>query len=139
MKNDIIVPILTAILGGLAVHVFDYFMGRKREIEQHQRERKEDQYKKFLENLIGFFEGWEDKDDRKRNFMEELYTHAPLYASTEVIKIANKYVESFTNKKLTSEERDKIANKLVISIREEMGIDKKHPLKENDVRRYKLD
>jgi hypothetical protein len=135
-----LISLLVALgIGGLIGGWVDYLLSRKREIEQHQRERKENQYKIFLENLIGFFDGWEGKSERKRNFMEELYTHAPLYASSGVIRLANKYVESFADKKLTSQARDKLANDLVLAIRNEMGVDKNDSLDSSDIKRYKLD
>jgi hypothetical protein len=139
MNLETIISILTLLgFGGIIGAYFTHLFEKRKEIELHFRERKEDQYKKFLENLIGFFEGWE-KLETKKEFMRELYTHAPLYASSKVIRLANSYIKSFANKRLSSKERDKLANKLVIAIRKELGVDKKDPLNESDVKRYKLD
>lgn len=102
-------------------------------------ERREDQYKRFLENIIGFFEGWENKE-RQKNFMEELYTHAPLYASDEVIKLSNKYLETFTSKN-DSSERDEYYKELVIAIRNELRKlqSEKTYLTKKDIKILKLD
>ena len=95
---------------------------KKKEIELHFKERKEEQYKKFLEFLIGFFEGWEGPK-RKKEFMRELYTHAPLYASSEVIRLANKFLACFRDKKDLTHggESDQIYRKLVLEIRKDLN------------------
>src|SRR3989344_2330485 len=105
-------------IGGIIGAYTNHFLEKKREMELRIVERREDQYKRFLENIIGFFEGWENKE-RQKNFMEELYTHAPLYASDEVIELSNKYLETFSSEN-DSRERDKYYRELVIAIREEL-------------------
>lgn len=126
-------------IGGIIGVFITHSLEKKREMELRIVERREDQYKRFLENIIGFFEGWVNKE-RQRNFMEELYTHAPLYASDEVIKLANKYLESFSSKK-DSNERDKYYRELVIAIRKELRNlqGEKTCLKEGDIKILKLD
>lgn len=84
-------------LGGIIVAIFNHYSGKKKEIEQAQRERKEEQYREFLENAVGFFSGWEDRK-KKEKFLKELYTHAPLYASGKVIRAANQFVSSLDAK-----------------------------------------
>jgi len=134
MNIETIVSFLTlmgvgTVIGAYCNHLFE----KNKEIELHLRDRKEDQYKKFLENLLGFFEGWNNKD-RKRNFMEELYTHAPLYASSEVIRLSNKFLLSFNDKDLSKGGKsDSYYRKLVIAIRKDMGVWKKDGLLEKDV------
>jgi uncharacterized membrane protein (Fun14 family) len=125
-------------IGGVIGAYVNHLLEKKKEIELHFQERREDQYKKFLEYLIGFYQGWAKKEVQQE-FMKELYTHAPLYASSEVIRLANKYVGSFANKAISAKKRDKIANKLVIAIRKEMKVDTKDPLEVKDIKRYKLD
>ena len=126
-------------LGGVIGAYFNHILEKKREMELRIVERREDQYRRFLENIIGFFEGWIDKE-RQKNFMEELYTHAPLYASDEVIKLANKYLEAFSSKN-DSRERDKYYRELVIAIREELRKlqGEKTELTEKDIKILKLD
>lgn len=70
MSKEVIVAIILTLipslgLGGLIVAVFNHYTGKKREIEQRKNEIKEKQYKKFLENVIGFFSGWEDRSKKK--------------------------------------------------------------------------
>lgn len=126
-------------IGGIIGAYFNHFFEKKREMDLRIVERREDQYKRFLENIIGFFEGWINKE-RQKNFMEELYTHAPLYASDEVIKLSNKYLESFSSKK-DSSERDKFYKELVIAIRKELRNlqGEKTDLTEKDINILKLD
>ena len=126
-------------IGGVVGAYFNHFFEKKREIELHFRERKEEQYKKFLEYLIGFFEGWEGPK-RKKEFMRELYTHAPLYASSEVIKLSNEFLACFRDKKDLSHggNSDQLYRKLVLEIRKDMGIWKKGELTEKDIDIQKL-
>lgn len=126
-------------IGGVIGAYFNHLLEKKREMELRIVERREDQYKLFLENIIGFFEGWVNKE-RQKNFMEELYTHAPLYASDEVIKLSNKYLEAFSSKK-DSSERDKYYKELVIAIRRELRRlqGEKTDLGEKDIKILKLD
>ncbi|MBI2051211.1 hypothetical protein HYT33_00410 [Candidatus Roizmanbacteria bacterium] len=126
-------------IGGVIGAYFNHLLEKKREMELRVVERREDQYKRFLENIIGFFEGWIDKE-RQKNFMEELYTHAPLYASDEVIKLSNKYLKSFSSKK-DSSERDKYYKELVVIIRKELRKlqGEKTDLTEKDINILKLD
>ncbi|MFH1353916.1 MAG: hypothetical protein ABIH36_01385 [bacterium] len=92
MSTEIILSILSLFgLGGIIGAYINHLFEVKRETQRRIAERKETQYKIFLENLIGFFDGWEDRDKQNR-FMEELYTHAPLYASDEVIRLSNNYL-----------------------------------------------
>lgn len=107
-------------LGGIIGAYLNHFLERKREIERRIIERKEKQYRNFLENLLAFFEGWNDKEKKKR-FMNELYTHAPLYASDEVIKLANEFLRSFRDRDLKQGGKSDIYyRKLVLVIRQEI-------------------
>ena len=128
-------------IGGVIGAYFNHVFEKKREIELRQRERKEDQYKKFLENLIGFFKGWEDKA-RQKKFMEELYTHAPLYASSEVIRLANRYLATFKEKGPKQVKKsDSFYKKLVVAIRKDLKTTEKEKLelREKDIEILKLD
>ncbi len=121
MSTEIIISLVG--LAGIALGAYlNHLLEKKKEIELHFKERKEEQYKKFLEYLIGFFEGWEGPK-RKKEFMRELYTHAPLYASSNVIKLANQFLECFSTGKNLSHggESDKIYRKLVLEIRKDLN------------------
>lgn len=143
MSNEVILAIMLTIipslgLGAIIVAIFNHYAGKKKEIEQHQRERKEDQYKKLLDKLTGFFEGTIN-EDKKKEFMLELSTNAMLFASSKVIRTANEFLEAFIGEnKLSATERDKLSNKLVLAIRDEMGVDKKDKLNVEEAKRYKL-
>lgn len=134
MSNTIALIISSGILGAYLNH----FWESKRERERHQRERKEDQYKELLGNLPGFFTGTEDLEKQK-NFMADLCSKALLFASSEVVRRGTKYVESFADKSSNSSTKDKLANELVIAIRDEMKVDTQDPLKADEIKRYKLD
>ena len=125
-------------IGGILGAFVNNYLENRREVELRISERKEEQYKKFLENLIGFFEGWHNAE-KKANFMQELYTHAPLYASSEVIRLANMFLKSFSKEKLKhGGESDSYYRKLVIAIRKDLGHWEKEPLEESDVDVLKL-
>lgn len=120
MSTEIIISLVG--LAGITLGAYiTHLLEKRKEVELHFRERKEEQYRKFLEYLIGFFEGWEGST-RKKEFMRELYTHAPLYASSNVIKLANQFLECFSTGKNLShgEESDKIYRKLVLEIRKDL-------------------
>jgi len=128
-------------VGGIIGAYFNHLFEKKREIERRIVERKEEQYKNFLENLLAFFEGWHDKE-KKKKFMIDLYTHAPLYASDEVIKLANEFLKSFKDKDLKQGGKSDIYyRKLVLAIRNEIKkLNKdKSSLREGDFEILKLD
>lgn len=135
MNLETIISLLTLLGVGSVIGAYvNHLLEKKREMELHFRERKEEQYKKFLEYLIGFFDGWEGPK-RKKEFMRELYTHAPLYASSEVIKLSNEFLACFRDKKDLSHggNSDQLYRKLVLEIRKDMGIWKKGELTEEDI------
>src|SRR3989344_2191419 len=129
-------------LGGLIGYWYKDKLDRNAENKRKIREEKERQYRDFLNNLMGFFKGWEhwggvSGKDRKKQFIWDLHTNAPLYASDEIIKLANEYLESFEldNPKPTKQ-RDKIYAKLVLAIRRELFSisDQKTQLSEDDIK-----
>lgn len=126
-------------IGGIVGAYINHLLEIRRETQRRIAERKESQYKIFLENLIGFFEGWENKEKQKK-FMEELYTHAPLYASDEVIKLANKYIKSFDKNLSNKGESDDYYRKLVLAIRKDLEkiLSGKSDLEESDIDIQKL-
>lgn len=147
MSIEIILTIVLTLipslgLGGLIVAIFNHYSGKKKEVEQRQRENKERQYKELLENVIGFFDGWNDAT-RKKKFLEELYTHAPLYASRKVIRSASELVASLDVKgELDLSENgktDQCYKKLVLAIREDLGIWKNDTLEEKDIKVFSLE
>lgn len=127
-------------VGGIVGAYITHLLEVKRETQRRIAERKESQYKIFLENLIGFFDGWENTDKQKK-FMEELYTHAPLYASDEVIKLSNDYLKSFDKENQTYEGKsDFYYRKLVLAIRKDLKkiLTGRSRLKENEILIQKL-
>jgi len=65
-------------IGGVIGAYFNHEFEKQKTIELHLRERKEDQYKKFLENLIGFFEGWLNPERKKNAKYQNMPTVAIL-------------------------------------------------------------
>lgn len=112
-------------LGGVIGTFFGYWFKNKLDENSENRrivrEGKEKQYKDLLSNLLAFFEGWEN-NSHKKQFMREVYTNAPVYASDDVIKLANKFLESHdsTNPK-AGKNSDKLYAELVIAIRKELN------------------
>lgn len=141
MNFESIITILSLLgIGSIIGAYINHLLESKRETQRRIAERKESQYKTFLENLIGFFEGWEDAQ-KKEKFMEELYTHAPLYASDEVIRLANQFLRSFNDKNLShSGKSDVYYRKLVLAIRKDLKkiLSGKSDLREDDIDVQKL-
>lgn len=141
MDTETILTILGLLgVGTIMGSFITYKLESKKESKRIVLENKEKQYKTFLENLIGFFEGWEDVE-KKENFMKELYTHAPLYASDKVIKLANEFLKSFQDRDLKHEGKsDVYYRKLVIAIREDLKkiLNEESKLVENDIDIQKL-
>ncbi len=118
--ETIITILATLGVGGLLGSWITHLLERKWETKKKAALKKEEQYKKFLELLIAFFKGWED-NEKKKEFMKELYTHATLYASDEIIMAANSFLKSFGGKGSTaSEKSDLLYKKLVLAIRREV-------------------
>lgn len=133
------ITVLTVLgIGGILGAYIKHLLVARQETSRKIAERKEEQYKTFLENLLGFFVGWENKDKQKK-FMEELYTHAPMYASDEVIRLANAYLESKQGGH--SGNSDECYKKLVLAIRSDLKgvLNRKSRLKESDIHVMKLD
>lgn len=141
MNTETILTILGLLGVGTIIGSFiTYKLESKKESKRIVLENKEKQYKTFLENLIGFFDGWEDVN-KKEAFMKELYTHAPLYASDEVIKLANEFLKSFQDMDLERKGKsDTYYRKLVIAIREDLKriLNEKSKLIEDDIDIQKL-
>ena len=107
-------------LGGIIGYLIKYYFEQVAENKRKIREAKEKQYKDLLSNLLGFFEGWENKE-HKIQFMREVYTNAPLYASDEVLKLAYKFIESHSEGKKELKESDTIYAELVLAVRKELN------------------
>jgi len=141
MNSESIIAILSILgIGSIIGAYINHLLEGKRETQRRIAERKESQYKTFLENLVGFFEGWEDAR-KKEKFMEDLYTHAPLYASDEVIRLANQFLRSFNDKDLShGGKSDVYYRKLVLAIRKDLKniLSGKSKLQEDDIDVQKL-
>lgn len=139
---EAIVTLLTVLgIGGILGSWVTHLLERRWELEKKAVLKKEEQYKKFLELLLAFFKGWED-NKKKKEFMEELYTHAILYASDEVIRAANSFLKSFGGADSTvGTQSDQFYKKLVLAIRRELKDlhNSKTELKMEDLEILKLD
>lgn len=106
------------------------------------RESREQQYKDFLNNIVGFYKGWEDRKMMKQ-FIWDVNTNATVSASDEVYRLARNYIDSYDKtKQITEEQRQKIYAKLVIAMRNElnkMSGEKPTDLKENEIKVMQLD
>ena len=139
--ENLISLVTTFGIGGIVGYWVKYHFDQLAENKRKIRKSKERQYKDLLSNLLAFFTGWENKEHKKQ-FMREVYTSAPVYASDEVIKLAHKFIQSHTIKKKDLKESDKIYAELVLAIRRELNKIQGQPdtqLSMDDIKILKLD
>lgn len=133
---------LGALISGVGVAWVKDKLAQNSESKRRVRELREKQYKDFLNNLMGFFKGWENKEFQKQ-FIWDVNANAPVSASDEVYRLARKYIDSFDKSNESSEtERQKIYAKLVITMRNELNEMSGEPptdLKENEIKVMQLD
>lgn len=131
-----------ALVSGVAVAWIKSRLEQNSENKRRLLELKEKQYKDFLDNLMGFYKGWEDRELMKK-FIKDVNTGAIISASDDVYRLASDYVSSFDRTKHVGEsERQKIYAKLVIAIRNELNAMSGEPstnLKEDEIRVMQLD
>ncbi|MFH0923652.1 MAG: hypothetical protein V1825_02865 [Candidatus Falkowbacteria bacterium] len=103
--KDILINLIPVIvvacsgIGAIAGYGLKAFLEKSNERESRKFNRKERQYKKFLNlALLGFFDGWKEKG-KDREFIKELNTNALLYASDEVLKKTWNYLDCFDKEK----------------------------------------
>jgi hypothetical protein len=130
------------IVGGVVTNWFKNKLEQNSENKSRIRELRERQYKDFLNNMMGFFKGWENKSFQKK-FIWDVNANAPVSASDEVYRLARKYIDSFDkNNKVEEVERQKIYAKLVIAMRNELNKMSGEPptdLKEEEIKIMQLD
>lgn len=148
MTLETIISILAVSgIGGVIGSIVTHKLKEHSEKKLHLRESKERQYKDLLTNLLGFFEGWEnyeiaDSKKRKNQFLWEVYTSVPLYASDEVIKLCYKFIEAHNKANKKRDNSDNIYSKIVIAIRKELNSIYGQPdskLSEKDIKVRKVD
>ena len=128
-------------LGGVVGYWVKHQLEQQAENKRKIREGKETQYKDLLSNMLAFFEGWENKE-HKQQFLREVYTNAPVFASDEVIKLANKFIKSHSSKRKDLKESDRIYAELVLAIRKELNKIQGQPdteLSTKDIKIFKVD
>lgn len=133
---------LGALISGIVVAWVKNKLDQNSENKRRVRELREQQYKDFLNNLMGFFKGWENRDFQKQ-FIWDVNANAPVSASDEVYRLARKYIDTFDKKNNASEDdRQKIYAKLVITMRNELNKMSGEPLtdlKEDEIKVMQLD
>lgn len=124
---DEVIKLLTflgigGIVGGVTTNWINHRLEQNSENKRRIREKRERQYIDFLNNLMGFYKGWEDGQKQKQ-FVWDVNTNATVTASDEVYRLAKNYIDSFdkTKKQVGEEERQKIYAKLVITMRNELN------------------
>ena len=130
------------IVGGIVTNWVNNKLEQNSENKRCIRDRREQQYKDFLNNLMGFYKGWEDKKMQKQ-FIWDVNTNATVSASDEVYRLARDYINSYDQtKKISEEDRQKIYAKLVITMRNELNkLSGESPtdLKESEIKVMQLD
>jgi len=134
-------------LGSVITVFITHKLKQSSESKIKMRELKENQYKSLLNNLMGFFEGWEDyavadKKARKKQFLWEIYTSVPVYASDVVIRLCYEFIESHNKEGKLKGESNKIYSKIVIAMRMELNKIYGQPdttLSEKDIKVLKVD
>lgn len=131
-----------AIVGGVITNWVNNKLERNSENKRRIRESREKQYKDFLNNLMGFYKGWEDRKMMKQ-FIWDVNTNATVSASDEVYRLARDYINSYDkSNKVEEAERQKIYAKLVITMRNElneMSGEAPTDLKEDEIKVMQLD
>lgn len=129
-------------IGGIITNWVNNKLEQNSENKRRIRERREQQYKDFLNNLMGFYKGWEDKKMQKQ-FIWDVNTNATVSASDEVYRLARNYINSYDQKnKVSEDERQKIYAKLVITMRNELNKlsgESSTDLKESEIKVMQLD
>lgn len=130
------------LIGGIVTNWINHKLEQNSENKRRIRESREKQYKDFLNNLMGFYKGWEDKS-RQKQFIWDVNTNATVSASDEVYRLARDYINSYDKSKSTNEDqRQAIYAKLVITMRNElnkMSGEKHTDLKEEEIKVMQLD
>ena len=132
---------LGAIISGIVVTWVKDKLDHNSENKRRVKALREQQYKDFLNNLMGFFKGWGNKNFQ-RQFIWDVNANAPVSASDDVYRLARKYINSFDKNQRSSEaERQKIYAKLVITMRNELNKMSGEPptdLKEDEIKVMQL-
>jgi len=138
---QLVVGVISALgIGGVAGYFIRYSFDQKAEVRRKLRESREKSYQDFLSNLLAFFTGWEN-EEHKKQFLREVYTKAPLYASDDVIKLAYRFIESHSDIK-KNKKSDEAYAELVLAIRKELREIQKEPktqLKKSQIKIMKVD
>lgn len=145
MEGDFIISLVSTlgvgtVIGGIVGSAITAWIKNKLDQNSENRRKirglREQQYRDFLNNLVGFFEGWENEDFKKQ-FIWDINANAPVSASDEVYRLARRFLDSFDEQnKLPEPERQKIYAKLVITIRNELNTMSGEPptdLKEEEI------
>lgn len=131
-----------ALVSGIVVTWVKNILEQNSENKRRVRELREKQYKDFLNNLMGFYKGWEDRKMMKQ-FIWDVNTNATISASDEVYRLARDYINSYDKtKKVEETERQKMYAKLVIAMRNELNKMSGEPLtdlKEDEIKVMQLD
>lgn len=133
---------LGALISGIVVTWVKNILEQNSENRRRIRELREKQYKDFLNNLMGFYKGWEDRKMMKQ-FIWDVNTNATISASDQVYRLARDYINSYDKTKKVEEiDRQKMYAKLVIAIRNELNKMSGEPptdLKEDEIKVMQLD
>lgn len=109
-----------AVIIAAIIAVCGYMVKGKLDIRMSERGQKEERYKGMLTAIKGFYESSQDRQ-LKGKFLEEL-TQAYLYAPDQVIRAANKFLDTVRVKPEPSSEEEKRAAlvSLIIAMRKDL-------------------
>lgn len=114
---QIVVPLLTLLLGGIGGYFVKYYLDKKSESETRAFKDKREHYRNLILCLKSLREG---KSEHIDLFFFE-YSFIWLYAPDNVIRSANKLVEKLKTSRKLSLEDQKLVGELLVEIRRDIG------------------
>ena len=109
-----------AVIIAAIIAVLGYIVKGKIDTQARERQQREDRYRGMLKAMQGFYTSFEDKQ-LKQKFLDEM-NQAYLYASDDVMRAANEFLDTVKIKPELSVEEEKksaLAN-LVLAMRRDL-------------------
>ena len=118
--DQIVVPLLTLLFGGMGGYLIKYYLEKKSESETRIFKDKREHYRNLLLCLKSFREGESEHIDL---FFFE-YSFLQLYAPDNVIRSASKLANKLRTSSMLSVEDQRLVGELLVEVRRDMGFGK---------------